>query len=111
MSDQEGETPTVIGEPASRKQPGDDKFHFIAAYTHPSQKRIIQEHIGAAWGRTAEQALKEMFESYREHGHTRPIKQWEESDFKEEHSIIREHPDDDDPTREFSEMSPDNPSA
>lgn len=95
----EKETKEVFdAEPSSRKMPGDGKYHFLVKREHPTEKRLVDEHIGAAWGRTAEQAREEMFEAYREYGHTRPIEMWEEAI---ETTVIKQDPETDNPPKQM----------
>jgi len=64
---------------ASVPQPGDDKYAFYYTKEHPTEDRLQQIFLSAAWGRTPELALKELFQSYKEHDYTRPIKEWKEA--------------------------------
>lgn len=64
---------------ASVPEPGDDKYAFYYTKEHPTEDRLQEIFLSAAWGRTPELALRELFKSFKEHGYTRPIEEWREA--------------------------------
>ena len=83
---------------ASTHDEGDWKYHFMCLVERENEDRLESVHIGAAFGKTPEEALEQMFYTYDQRGYTRPIEQWKKA--INEHggdlgvSVVREHPDD-----------------
>jgi hypothetical protein len=83
---------------ASTDNECDSKYHFMCLVEREGKHILESVHIGAAFGKTPEEALEQMFYTYDQRGYTRPIEQWQKA--IDEHgddlgvSVVREHPDD-----------------
>lgn len=91
--------------PSSTPDPGDDKYHFYYSMDHPTQNRIIHVHLSAGFGRTPEQALKEILNTFIEHNHTQPVKEWNNA-IKQDHLQVQYFKEDtDEPKLPFKNVT------